>query len=814
MTASSLTLLLVDDNPEDRAIWAAFLRQEQERTYSFLEVDDAEGGLELCLAHPVDCVVLDYGLPGMDGLGFLRRLTELLGEAAPPVVLVTGRGSERLAVSAMKAGAADYLVKADITPASLYRATRNAIEKTGFERRRREAERERDALLTRERAARAEVEALMRERERLLGEAELLVREVEAQRALFNSVLQQMPSGVLVAEPSGKLLLANARVEQILRFPFRASQGVIDYGGSFRGIHPDGRTYRGEEWPLARSLLSGEVVVSEEVDVERADGSRITLRISSSPVHDARGQRVAGVATLLDVTARKRAEAELDRFFRLSHDLLAVAGTDGFFKRVNPAFTQTLGWSEEELLSQPFASFLHPDDLVATGSEVEKLARGGHTLHFENRYRCKDGSYRWLSWSSAPVPEEGLIFAVARDVTETKRLEAERDQAAAALRESEARYRDLAVQYERQARSFDALMTAHPDFMYQFDRQHRFTYVNRALLALWGRRLEEAVGKNFEELDYPPELVEKHRWQLDEVLRTGRPVRGDNPYTSASGTGHYEYIFAPIFGPDGQVEAIAGTSRDMTERKLVEEELRRRAEFEQQLVGIVSHDLRNPITAILLGAQALLARRNGLDENQKLVATRIQSSAERAVRMVRDLLDFTQARLGGGIPIRPSRLDLHTFARQVLDEVRMSHPERDFRVAQEGDGQGQWDPDRLAQVLTNLVSNAAKYSPRDTPVTVVTRGQDDQVTLEVHNTGDPLSPELRQRLFQPMTRGTAEVDRASRSIGLGLFIVNSIVQAHGGTVDVRSSASEGTTFTVRLPRWAPVRPQAPSPRAG
>ncbi|QRN95027.1 PAS domain S-box protein [Archangium violaceum] len=803
MTASSFTLLLVDDSPEDRGSWAAFLRQEQEHSYSFLESEDAEGGLALCLAHHVDCVVLDYGLPGMDGLGFLRRLKEVLGEAAPPVVLVTGRGSERLAVSAMKAGASDYLIKSDITPASLYRATHNAIEKAVFERRHREAERECSALLTREKAARAEVEALVRERERLL-------REAEAQRALFDAVLQQMPSGVLVAEPSGKLVLASARVEQILRFPFRASQGVSEYGASIRGIHPDGRPYRCEEWPLARSLLSGEVVEGEEMEVVRQDGSRATLSISSSPVRDALGQRVAGVATFMDVTARKRAEAEFDNFFRLSHDLLAVAGTDGFFKRVNPAFTRTLGWSEEQLLFHPFVSLLHPDDLAATSAEVEKLSRGGHTLHFENRYRCKDGSYRWLAWTSAPVPEEGLIFAVARDVTETKRLEAERDQVAAALRESEGRYRALALQYERQARTFDALMTAHPDFMYQFDRQHRFTYVNRSLLALWGKRLEEAVGKNFQELGYPPELVEKHRRQLDEVLRTGRPVRGENPYTSASGTGHYEYIFAPIFGPDGQVEAIAGTSRDITERKLSEEELRRRAEFEQQLVGIVSHDLRNPITAILLGAQSLLARRNGLDEKQKMAATRIQSSAERAARMVRDLLDFTQARLGGGIPIQPSPLDLHSLTRQVLDEVRMSYPERNFRLDSEGDGQGQWDPDRLAQVITNLVSNAAKYSPAGTLVTVVTRGQGDQITLMVHNTGDPIPSELRPRLFQPMTRGTAEVERASRSIGLGLYIVNSIVQAHGGSVDVSSSADEGTTFTVRLPRHVPVRPGAPA----
>ena len=119
-----------------------------------------------------------------------------------------------------------------------------------------------------------------------------------------------------------------------------------------------------------------------------------------------------------------------------------------------------------------------------------------------------------------------------------------------------------------------------------------------------------------------------------------------------------------------------------------------------------------------------------------------------------------------------------------------------------GEGGGEWDGDRLAQVVTNLVTNALAYSPAGTPVRVETRGEDGTVLLRVHNTGKPIPPELLPRLFEPMTRGRAGGDAASRSIGLGLFIVANIVHAHGGTIEVRSEASEGTTFTVRLPRHA------------
>ncbi|MCI0670368.1 MAG: HAMP domain-containing histidine kinase, partial [Myxococcaceae bacterium] len=225
-------------------------------------------------------------------------------------------------------------------------------------------------------------------------------------------------------------------------------------------------------------------------------------------------------------------------------------------------------------------------------------------------------------------------------------------------------------------------------------------------------------------------------------------------------------------------------------------------EFEQQLLGIVSHDLRTPLSAILVGTQTLL-RREGLDERGTAAVTRIQRSAERGVRMVRDLLDFTQARLGGGIQVTRRPLDLHALVRSVVEELEAVYPEREVRLMSEGKGEGAWDSDRLAQVVSNLVSNALKYSPRGTPVEVRTVGEDGSVTLQVHNAGEPIAPGLLSRIFEPMQRGSAQVDLQSlqsRSVGLGLYIVRHLVQAHGGTIDVRSTAEEGTTFTVRLPR--------------
>jgi len=138
----------------------------------------------------------------------------------------------------------------------------------------------------------------------------------------------------------------------------------------------------------------------------------------------------------------------------------------------------------------------------------------------------------------------------------------------------------------------------------------------------------------------------------------------------------------------------------------------------------------------------------------------------------------------------------------VIDEVRLAYPEREFQVEHEGDGRGVFDTDRLAQVLTNITSNAVQYSPPGTPITVKTEGTPSEFVLSVHNGGPAIPDAIRAHLFAPMQRGSTPGDPRVRSVGLGLYIVKSIVEAHGGRIEVRSTDEEGTTFVVSIPRQA------------
>jgi sigma-B regulation protein RsbU (phosphoserine phosphatase) len=246
-------------------------------------------------------------------------------------------------------------------------------------------------------------------------------------------------------------------------------------------------------------------------------------------------------------------------------------------------------------------------------------------------------------------------------------------------------------------------------------------------------------------------------------------------------------------------EWLLSALADQVAVALEKSRLDERGRFRDRLIGIVSHDLRNPLNTIALGTSALLDD-SKLDAYAIKTLTRIQSAADRAERMIRDLLDYTQAHLGGGIPVDRSANDVGLIAQQVADEVEIAHPQYELHLELVGDTRAYVDVDRIAQMLGNLTSNAVNYSPPGTRVHVSVRGEQSIVVITVHNQGTPIPSERLRDIFEPMQQVSPGTGRSQRSVGLGLYIVESIVTSHGGTIVVSSSADEGTTFTVKLPR--------------
>ncbi len=184
-----------------------------------------------------------------------------------------------------------------------------------------------------------------------------------------------------------------------------------------------------------------------------------------------------------DITERKRIENERDRFFALSMDMLCIANLDGFFQQVNPAFERSLGYSEEDFLFKPIPNFLHPDDQSALMAEYARLATGRPTNNLENRWRCKDGSHKWVAWSYFPVVEEGIAYGVGRDISERKAAEETLERVAEAVRGSELRYRRL-------------FESARDGILILDNADRRITDANPYMTELLGYTLDEFLGKD------------------------------------------------------------------------------------------------------------------------------------------------------------------------------------------------------------------------------------------------------------------------------------------------------------------------------
>ena len=236
------------------------------------------------------------------------------------------------------------------------------------------------------------------------------------------------------------------------------------------------------------------------------------------------------------------------------------------------------------------------------------------------------------------------------------------------------------------------------------------------------------------------------------------------------------------------------------QKQLLAQQLQERTEalkLSEMFVAVLGHDLRNPLNAILTSAHLL--QRQSAEASVKKTADLILSSGRRMGRMIQDMLDLARARLAGGIPLRREPLDLGTLIERVIREHQTVFPARRIERHQDGSLWGEWDADRFAQVVSNLLGNALQYGETNAPVVVRMDGSDEaQVTVVVQN-GGCIPEDVLPHLFDPFRAG-ARANAGGEGLGLGLYIVQQLVQAHGGSVAVESGRDEGTIFSVVVPR--------------
>ena len=359
---------------------------------------------------------------------------------------------------------------------------------------------------------------------------------------------------------------------------------------------------------------------------------------------------------------------------------------------------------------------------------------------------------------------------------------------------------------ERLRRMYETALDSTPDFFSVFDLEHRAIYANDALLKVWG--VEDVRGKTWMDLGYEQWHADLHDSEIDRVIATRAPIRSEIPFTGTNGTRVYDYIFAPVFGPGGEVAAIAGVTRDVTERHSAEQALREQAarlaesdRAKDEFLATLSHELRNPL-APLRNAIALLRSAAGGDERVAGLQAVMERQVNHLVRLVDDLLEVSRISRGTFL-LRKERVALATVVRNAVEtsspllqagrhELVESLPEEPLWL--EG------DPVRLAQILANLLNNAAKYTDDGGRIELRAWREHGQAVVSVRDNGLGIAPEMLPRLFDMFSRGNRDTARSQGGLGIGLALARRLVEMHEGTLEAHSDGlGQGSEFVLRLP---------------
>jgi PAS domain S-box-containing protein len=388
--------------------------------------------------------------------------------------------------------------------------------------------------------------------------------------------------------------------------------------------------------------------------------------------------------------------------------------------------------------------------------------------------------------------------------------------------------KEIQEKYARQSRLFEQVAASTPDFIYVFDLEGRFLYANPSLLKVWGKTSDEAFGKSLLELGYEPWHAQMHLREIRQVIETRQSIRGEVPFTGGSGiSGVYEYIFTPVIGTNGEVEAIAGTTRDVTQRKQAEEQMvlakgekerllaceraarsdaERSNRMKDEFLATLSHELRTPLNAIL-GWVSILRNSGRTDADLEEAIEVIDRNARAQTQIIDDLLDMSRI-ISGKVRLDVHPVDLGDVVKAALETVQPAIQSRGIHLQLVLDPLAHsvsGDPNRLQQIFWNLLSNAVKFTPRGGTIQVRLARVDSHVEVRVADSGEGIAAEFLPYVFDRFRQADSTSTRRHGGLGLGLSLVKQLVELHGGSVRVTSDGpGKGAVFAVVLP-LAPLR---------
>ncbi|MCT7990431.1 PAS domain S-box protein [Laspinema olomoucense] len=631
-----------------------------------------------------------------------------------------------------------------------------------------------------------------------------LLDRVSMKRKLLNAILEQLPAGVIVAEaPSGNILLFNDQIKQMARIPDLIPLDNLNQPPLYEAFYPDGRAYQLQDWPLYRSVYSGEVVRNEEIHFGRGDGTKGIILVNSAPVYDENGTIRAGVVTFSDITERYfAAEAirQTEGVYRAIGESLDygiwICDRQGHHLYASDSFLRLVGMTLEEWKGLGWVQVLEPQAAQQTLADWTQGATTGNLWDREQLVRGVDGNWHPILVRGVPVRNQaGEIICWAGinlDISRLKKVEGE-------LRESEYRFRLLADKVPIQIWMQDEQACCH----FVNERYREFTGLCQSDITQdWTESLHPDDWASYIR-EYS--LAIAHRKEHRAIVRMRRY---DGVYR------WMEVLGLPRFEGTRFVGYV-GCNTDITERKQAEEEreqllARERAAREEseaanrikdEFLAVLSHELRSPLNPIL-GWSRLLRTRQFDDASRDRALETIERNARLLSKLIEDLLDVSRI-LQGKIALHVGPVELVSTLESALETVQLAASSKEIQISTHFEseiGLVSGDRDRIQQIIWNLLSNAVKFTPSGGQVDVYLQRKDGCAQIRVKDTGKGIDREFLPYVFDLFRQQDGKTTRQFGGLGLGLAIVRYLTELHGGTVAVTSlGEGQGATFTICLP---------------
>lgn len=736
---NGLRILLVDDDEDDYLITRALLSEIENETFNLEWVCTLDRAREEMSRGYHDVYLVDYRLGEGSGLDLLREALD--NGCRAPVILLTGKGDHEIDAEAMKVGAADYLVKGQLTAPLLQRSIRHALERA------------------------ATLEALKTSERR------------------FRTILENIEDGYYEVDLAGNLTFFNDSLSGILGYPLEDLMGL----GNRQYMAPN--TARHVYAAYNKVFRTGKPTKMLDYEVTRKDRTKRFVEVSISLMHDSAGEAKGFRGIIRDVTERRQAEAALRK------SEMRLARAQQIARLGNWEFdltTNELVWSDEiyrifgltpaltYVTLDLFWNCVHPSDRKQVKAALEDALSGKRPYNIDHRIVLPDGSERIIHEQGESIPgKDGRLvkfIGTAQDITERKRMEE-------ALRKSELEYRNL---FES---ANDPIVIFEPE-------SEIILEANNQALETYGFTRDEMLGMSLKKLTKD---VGRGEQQIYKIMRCRTYRNFETVHFKKDGTPMDILASSAVIEYGGR-EAILTINRDMTERRRLQQQLVQSEKMAAlgQLVSGVAHELNNPLTSVI-GYTELLLEGASVDVTSRERLQIIGREAERARRIINNLLSFARQQK----PSR-AELDLNELLDRALDlrsyEMRVNDisVERRYGLIPKVLGDGH----QLQQALMNIIVNAEQAitsCKKGGTLIVTTESQAVEsglkVAVVITDDGPGITAHQLDKVFDPFFT-TRPVGKGA---GLGLSITYGIVKEHGGNVFAKSAPGQGATFVVEFP---------------